>query len=68
MRVRPHKQKRLHTGGVGPRLLTLAGQEPTPQKETPLPGRRASDAIAGGVSAEDGSTFEPNGKWLEPSR
>lgn len=50
MRTLPHKEKRLHVGGVGPRLLTLAGLEPTPEKETPLSGRRASNAIAGGVS------------------
>lgn len=47
--VRSHQEKRLHEGGVGPGLLTLAGLEPN-QKETPLSGRRASDTIVGGVN------------------
>ncbi len=45
------KQKRLHKGGVGPAIRSWVGLRAIPQIETPLAGRRASDAIAGGVSA-----------------
>ena len=55
MRARPNKEKRLRRGGVGPlehfakgRVTTIAPL----QKETPLSGRRANDAIAGGVRVQ----------------
>jgi hypothetical protein len=45
-----HNGKRLPEEGVGPEMRSSVGQEPTPQRETPLAGRRAGDAISGGVS------------------
>ena len=42
------KSKRLRDGGVGPELRSPAGLMCS-HKETPLSGRRAGDAIAGGV-------------------
>ncbi len=44
-----HKGKRLHEGGVGPEMLSPVGLESTPQRETPLSGRLAGDAISGGL-------------------
>ena len=49
MAVQTHEEKRLHMGGVGPRLLAEEGLKPTPQRETPLAGHLAGDAISGGV-------------------
>lgn len=60
-----HKGKRLPMGGVGPQMRSVAGLEPIPQRETPLAGRRAGDAISGGVSRVHSITFAPHGKWLE---
>jgi hypothetical protein len=45
------KKKRLNEGGVGPAMRSPTGLA-LPQRETPLPGRRAGDAIAGGVRAD----------------
>ncbi len=45
------KKKRLNEGGVGPAMRSLAGLA-LPQRETPLSGRRAGDAIAGGVKTD----------------
>lgn len=47
--IQLRKEKRPFRG-VGPEMLSLAGLDPTPQIETLLTERRASDAIAGGVS------------------
>lgn len=65
MIVQTRQEKRLHMGGVGPQMRSAVGLEPTPQRETPLAGRRAGDAISGGVSGVHSITFAPHGKWLE---
>jgi len=49
MTFRRHKEKRLHEEGIGPEMRSPVEQKPTPQKETPLAGRRTKDTILGGV-------------------
>ena len=65
MAVRAHNGKHLREGGVGPQKRSAAWLKPGPQKETPLVGRRAGDAISGGVSAPNSISFMPRGKQLE---
>ncbi|KFB72629.1 MAG: hypothetical protein AW09_002184 [Candidatus Accumulibacter phosphatis] len=45
------QKKRLHERGVWPAMRSPAGLA-LPQRETPLSGRRAGDAIAGGVKSD----------------
>ena len=57
-----HNGKRLREEGVGEKAQATAAQKPGLQKETPLAGRRAGDAISGGVSARHCISFAPHGK------
>lgn len=51
MNTEGQKEKRFHERGVGPAMRSPAGLV-LPQRETPLAGRRAGDAIAGGVRTD----------------
>ena len=65
-RARLHKEKRLRMGGIGSASLTWASKKHYPTKrETPLAGRRAADAICGGVRVAHCTAPSPNRKHLK---